>query len=84
MPSGDTVPARIGGAVLRCAGSFDLNHVDWVKKETSRGRIWYWLANSSTSPWYPSMRIFSQKKPGDWREPVAQAARELARFTKPR
>jgi hypothetical protein len=43
MPSGDTVPGRIGGAVLRCAGSFDLDYVDWVKKETSRGRIWYWL-----------------------------------------
>jgi hypothetical protein len=57
MPSGDTVPARIGGAVLRCAGSFDLNHVDWVKKETSRGRIWYWLepdwANEYTSVYGP-------------------------------
>ena len=43
MLSGDLVPGRAGGAVLRCGGGFDLNNLDWVKKETSRGRIWYWL-----------------------------------------
>jgi hypothetical protein len=41
--SGDTVPARIGGAVLRCAGDFDMARVDWVRAETDRDRVFYWL-----------------------------------------
>jgi Flp pilus assembly protein TadD len=28
---------------------------------------WRWLGNRPTSPWYPSMRIFAQPEPGDWR-----------------
>lgn len=27
---------------------------------------WRWLLERSNSPWYPSMRIFQQKQPGDW------------------
>lgn len=41
--SGDTVPGRIGGAVLRCAGDFDLSHVDWVKAEADRGGVFYFI-----------------------------------------
>src|SRR5688572_30809787 len=41
--SGDTVPGRIGGAVLRCAGDFDLAHVDWVKSETVHDRVYYYM-----------------------------------------
>ncbi|HEX5059186.1 MAG TPA: hypothetical protein VFV99_07490 [Kofleriaceae bacterium] len=41
--SGDTVPGRIGGAVVRCAGDFDLEHVDWVRTETAHDRLFYWL-----------------------------------------
>ena len=29
---------------------------------------WRWLLNRSDSPWYPTMRLFRQKKQGDWRE----------------
>ncbi|HEY5944793.1 MAG TPA: hypothetical protein VIV40_04850 [Kofleriaceae bacterium] len=41
--SGDTVPGRIGGAVLRCAGDFDLSHVDFVKLETDHDRMFYYM-----------------------------------------
>ncbi len=41
--SGDTVPARIGGAVLRCAGSFDLSHVEWIAGQTTRGKLFYYM-----------------------------------------
>jgi tetratricopeptide (TPR) repeat protein len=27
---------------------------------------WRWLLDRSDSPWYPTMRVFRQKKPGDW------------------
>jgi Tfp pilus assembly protein PilF len=27
---------------------------------------WRWLLDRSDSPWYPTMRLFRQKKPGDW------------------
>ena len=27
---------------------------------------WRWFLDRSDSPWYPSMRIFRQTKPGDW------------------
>ncbi len=27
---------------------------------------WRWLLNRSDSPWYPTMRLFRQKKHGDW------------------
>jgi hypothetical protein len=27
---------------------------------------WRWLLDRSDSPWYPTMRLFRQKTPGDW------------------
>ncbi len=27
---------------------------------------WRWLLDRSDTPWYPTMRLFRQKKPGDW------------------
>jgi len=42
---------------------------------------WRWLLDREDSPWYPSARLFRQRRPGDWREVVervAQALRQLA------
>jgi ADP-heptose:LPS heptosyltransferase len=27
---------------------------------------WRWLLDRSDSPWYPTMRLFRQREPGDW------------------
>ncbi|MFI5378841.1 MAG: glycosyltransferase family 9 protein [Tepidisphaerales bacterium] len=27
---------------------------------------WRWMLNREDSPWYPTMRLFRQQKPGDW------------------
>jgi hypothetical protein len=40
--SGDTVPGRLGAAVLRCGGGFDLGTVDWIAARATSGRLPYW------------------------------------------
>lgn len=49
----------------------------WLLAPNSNGRLWYWFANRTDSPWYPSMRIFPQQAQGDWREILDTIAREL-------
>jgi len=38
---------------------------------------WRWLTGRSDSPWYPSMRLFRQRTPGDWTELFERVAAEL-------
>ncbi|MBW1783332.1 MAG: tetratricopeptide repeat protein [Deltaproteobacteria bacterium] len=38
---------------------------------------WRWLMDRRDSPWYPTMRLFRQSRPGDWEAPVRQMEREL-------
>jgi hypothetical protein len=41
---------------------------------------WRWLSGRTDSPWYPTLRIFRQKQPGDWDEPVQRIANVLAQM----
>ncbi|MGA2441524.1 MAG: tetratricopeptide repeat protein [Tepidisphaeraceae bacterium] len=41
---------------------------------------WRWMENRNDSPWYPTMRIFRQEKPGDWPGVVDGLAKELRAF----
>lgn len=52
----------------------------WLLAPASQGKIWYWFAGRSDSPWYPTMRIFHQPGAGSWRETLDAVARELAAF----
>ena len=40
---------------------------------------WRWLRHRSESPWYPSMRLFRQSAPGEWKSVVAKVATDLQR-----
>lgn len=38
---------------------------------------WRWMIERRDSPWYPTMRLFRQKRPGDWRPVVRQVEQAL-------
>jgi tetratricopeptide (TPR) repeat protein len=39
---------------------------------------WRWMLDRADSPWYPTMRLFRQKTPGDWESVIQTVAGELA------
>jgi hypothetical protein len=39
---------------------------------------WRWMNNRSDTPWYGSMRLFRQERPGEWAPVVRQLAQALA------
>lgn len=38
---------------------------------------WRWLLDREDTPWYPTMRLFRQRSPGDWSAPLQRVRREL-------
>jgi len=41
---------------------------------------WRWQLDGSDTPWYPTMRLFRQKRLWDWSGPIADAAEALRRL----
>jgi hypothetical protein len=39
---------------------------------------WRWLLDRDDSPWYPTMRLFRQPRPGDWGAVIAQVVERLS------
>ena len=45
---------------------------------SGRGRLWYWPARGEGNPWYRSIRIIRQEKPGDWASVLQSLAVAMA------
>ena len=43
---------------------------------------WRWLLGREDSPWYPTMRLFRQRRDGDWHEAIGRVAQKLARIAR--
>lgn len=41
---------------------------------------WRWLLDRSDSPWYPSVTLFRQTRPGDWKGVIKQACEWVGRI----
>ena len=41
---------------------------------------WRWLHGRTDSPWYPTLRIFRQSRPGEWEPVVQRVARALTAY----
>jgi len=62
----DTAVAHLAGALGRPA---------WLALNARSE--WRWLYDRTDSPWYPSLRLYRQPSPGDWRGALAAMAADL-------
>lgn len=62
----DTSTAHLAGALGKPV--WILNRYD---------SCWRWLRGRSDSPWYPSVKIYQQPKPGDWNEVIERVKLDL-------
>jgi hypothetical protein len=44
---------------------------------------WRWMAGRADTPWYPTMRLFRQRRPGEWASVVSEVAEALAGISRP-
>ena len=62
----DTMVAHLAGALARPVWTLLPFEADWR-----------WMLNRDDTPWYPTMRLFRQPRPGDWTSVIAAVAQSL-------
>jgi hypothetical protein len=65
----DGMPAHLAGA---------LGRPTWVLLQHTAD--WRWMDTGTSSPWYPTMRLFRQPAPGEWEPAIEQMASALAQW----
>jgi hypothetical protein len=65
----DTMVAHLGAA---------LGKPVWVLLPFSAD--WRWMLDRSDSPWYPTMKLFRQSEPGNWKSAVSLLIEDLRNF----
>ncbi|MDC0191064.1 tetratricopeptide repeat protein [Rhodospirillales bacterium] len=65
----DTAAAHLAGALGRPV---------WLLLNSAPD--WRWQLNRQDSPWYPTMRLFRQRSPGDWTTVVKEVLMALKNF----
>jgi hypothetical protein len=68
--STDTMPVHLAGA---------LGVRTWTLLQAEAD--WRWMDEREESPWYPTMRLFRQPRPGDWQSVISRVAAELRQLT---
>jgi len=64
----DTMTAHLAGAVGQHTWTLLPFDADWR-----------WMTDRADSPWYPTMRLFRQKREGDWEAVIEEVACELTK-----
>jgi len=67
----DTLAAHLAGALSVPA---------WVMLQYAAD--WRWMTDTSLSPWYRSLRLFRQPRPGDWESVVANVQNDLRAYSR--
>lgn len=62
----DTLPAHLAGAMGKPVWTLLSAMVDWR-----------WMSDRTDSPWYPTMRLFRQRRRDDWPEVILRVREEL-------
>ncbi len=65
----DSMPAHLAGA---------MGIPVWILLHSDCD--WRWMLERADSPWYPTMRLFRQTNPGDWRPIIARVRDKLTRM----